>query len=59
MVIKVDRGNKDGNYFYGIGLGIENCGVDPDIEVETKPEDYAQGRDVKVDKAIEIALSKL
>ena len=46
-------------HFYGIGLGIENRGVDPDIEVETKPEDYAQGRDVQLDKAIEIALSKL
>jgi hypothetical protein len=27
---------------------------DPDIEVETKPEDFALGRDVQVDKAIEI-----
>ncbi|TRN04843.1 peptidase [Sulfolobus sp. E1] len=46
-------------HFDDIGLGIENYGVDPDIEVEIKPEDYANEKDTQLDKAIELALKQL
>ena len=35
-----------------MGWGIENYGTDPDIEVEIRPQDYAQGRDPQLDRAI-------
>ncbi|MEM0200594.1 MAG: S41 family peptidase, partial [Saccharolobus sp.] len=43
-------------HFYDIGLKIENYGVDPDIEVDIKPND---NNDPQLDKAIEIALKQL
>ncbi|MEM3269882.1 MAG: PDZ domain-containing protein [Saccharolobus sp.] len=43
-------------HFYDIGLKIENYGVDPDIEVDIKPND---NNDPQLDKAIEIALQQL
>ncbi|MBB5252658.1 S41 family peptidase [Sulfurisphaera ohwakuensis] len=46
-------------HFHDIGLKIENYGVDPDIEVDIKPEDYANGRDPQLDTAIELALKQL
>ena len=46
-------------HFYDIGLKVENYGVDPDIEVDIKPEDYANGKDTQLDTAIEIALKQL
>ncbi|MEM3448529.1 MAG: S41 family peptidase, partial [Nitrososphaerota archaeon] len=41
-------------WFKGVGFGVENYGVDPDIEIEFKPEDYAFGRDPQLDMAIKI-----
>ncbi|MEM0136304.1 MAG: S41 family peptidase, partial [Thermoplasmatales archaeon] len=41
-------------WFKGVGFGVENYGVDPDIEIEFKPEDYASGRDPQLDVAISI-----
>ncbi|MEM3363107.1 MAG: S41 family peptidase [Thermoplasmatales archaeon] len=41
-------------WFKGVGFGVENYGVDPDIEIEFKPEDYAFGRDPQLDAAISI-----
>ncbi|MCY0859973.1 MAG: PDZ domain-containing protein [Sulfolobaceae archaeon] len=46
-------------HMYDIGLGIENHGVEPDIEVEISPQDYAMGKDPQLDKAIELALKGL
>ncbi|BDB98234.1 S41 family peptidase [Saccharolobus caldissimus] len=46
-------------HFEDIGLGIENHGVDPDIEIEIKPEDYAEDKDPQLDKAIELALKEI
>ncbi|KPI15917.1 peptidase S41 [Actinobacteria bacterium OK074] len=43
----------------GPGWGIENHGVDPDVEVVTTPQDYAAGRDVQLDEAVRIALAAL
>ncbi|MET8407177.1 S41 family peptidase [Streptomyces sp. NPDC005195] len=43
----------------GYGWGVENYGVDPDIEVVQTPQDHAAGRDVQLDEAIRIALAAL
>ncbi len=43
----------------GSGWGVENHGVDPDIEVVTAPQDYAAGRDPQLDTAIRVALEAL
>ncbi|SDK73917.1 S41 family peptidase [Nonomuraea jiangxiensis] len=43
----------------GPGWGVENYGVDPDIEVVITPQDRAAGRDPQLDKAIELALAAL
>ncbi|MEV0320472.1 S41 family peptidase [Streptomyces sp. NPDC050659] len=43
----------------GYGWGVENYGVDPDVEVVTTPEDYAQARDPQLDEAIRLALEAL
>lgn len=45
--------------FEDVGFGIENYGVDPDIVVEIKPEDYANNSDTQLDIAIELALKQL
>ena len=39
-------------WFQGVGWGIENHGVDPDIEVEYAPHDYAAGRDPQLERAV-------
>ncbi|WP_104477201.1 PDZ domain-containing protein [Actinokineospora auranticolor] len=43
----------------GTGWGMENHGVDPDVEVVMRPQDHAAGVDPQLDKAIEIALERL
>jgi tricorn protease len=43
----------------GPGWGIENHGVDPDIEVIHTPQDWAAGRDPQLDAAIAEALRAL
>ncbi|MFG2646927.1 S41 family peptidase [Streptomyces sp. NPDC048436] len=43
----------------GYGWGVENHGVDPDVEVVVTPEDYAAGRDPQLDEAIRLALAAL
>jgi tricorn protease len=43
----------------GQGWGVENHGVDPDVEVVQRPQDHAAGRDVQLDEAIRIALEAL
>ena len=37
----------------------ENRGVDPDIEVDNRPDLVAQGRDPQLEKAVEVLLAKL
>ncbi|MGN9845592.1 S41 family peptidase [Nonomuraea sp. H19] len=43
----------------GPGWGVENYGVEPDIEVVMTPQDRAAGRDPQLEKAIELALAAL
>ncbi|GAA0908109.1 S41 family peptidase [Streptomyces thermoalcalitolerans] len=43
----------------GYEWGVENHGVEPDVEVVQRPQDYAAGRDVQLDAAIRIALEAL
>jgi tricorn protease len=40
-------------WFKDLGWSIENHGVEPDIEVDITPQDYAAGRDPQLDCAIE------
>ena len=46
-------------WFDGVGWGMENHGVDPDIEVVVTPQDRTAGRDPQLDRAIELALARL
>ncbi|MEV8548600.1 S41 family peptidase [Streptomyces glaucescens] len=43
----------------GYGWGVENHGVDPDVEVVQRPQDHAAGRDAQLDEAIRLALEAL
>jgi tricorn protease len=47
------------HWFDDVGWGIENHGVDPDIEVEELPQDDALGVDRQLDRAIETVLGLL
>jgi tricorn protease len=42
-----------------LGWGVENYGVDPDIEVVLTPDDWAAGHDSQLDTAIRLALDAL
>ncbi|MFA6317069.1 MAG: S41 family peptidase [Elusimicrobiota bacterium] len=46
-------------WFHGAGWGVENRGVDPDIEVEWDPASFVAGRDPQLEKAVEVALERL
>jgi tricorn protease len=41
------------------GWGVENHGVDPDVEVIMSPDDWAAGRDTQLETAIRLALEAL
>ncbi|MCG7529055.1 PDZ domain-containing protein, partial [Streptomyces sp. OfavH-34-F] len=43
----------------GYGWGVENYGVDPDVEVVMTPRDHAEGRDPQLDEAVRIGLESL
>jgi tricorn protease len=43
----------------GLGWGIENYGVDPDVEVRFAPQDWAEGRDPQLDRALQMVLEAL
>jgi tricorn protease len=45
--------------FYDKGWSIENHGVDPDIEVENLPQDYAKGFDRQLDRAMQEIIKML
>ncbi|MBX9696937.1 MAG: hypothetical protein K2X53_02525, partial [Alphaproteobacteria bacterium] len=38
------------------GWSVENYGVDPDIEVEYRPEDYVQKKDPQIDRGLKEVL---
>jgi tricorn protease len=43
----------------GYGWGVENHGVDPDVEVPVPPQAHAAGEDPQLDEAVRIALAAL
>ncbi|MFJ1756875.1 PDZ domain-containing protein [Kitasatospora sp. NPDC088134] len=43
----------------GYGWGVENHGVDPDVEVPIPPQDWAAGRDPQLETAVRLALESL
>jgi len=46
-------------WFKDVGWGVENWGTEPDVHVDIAPQDYANGRDPQLDKAVEVALAAL
>ncbi|NEO99836.1 MAG: peptidase [Symploca sp. SIO2E9] len=46
-------------WFSDVGWNVENYGTDPDIEVEVMPQEWAQGKDPQLEKAIAIILAQL
>jgi tricorn protease len=45
--------------FDAYGWGVENYGVDPDVEVVISPDDWAAGRDPQLELAVRLALEAL
>ena len=45
--------------FDRLGWGVENYGVDPDVEVDITPADWEQGRDPQLETAVRLALEAL
>jgi tricorn protease len=45
--------------FDGLGWGVENHGVDPDVEVDITPDDWARGRDPQLETAVRLTLEAL
>ena len=43
----------------GYGWGVENHGVDPDVEVVAAPDDWASGADPQLETAVRLALEAL
>jgi tricorn protease len=43
-------------WFKDVGWNVENYGTDPDIEVDIAPQDYVQGVDPQLNRAIAEAL---
>lgn len=39
-------------WFQDVGWGVENYGTDPDIEVDIRPQDFAQNRDPQLARAL-------
>ena len=46
-------------WFEGYGWGVENHGIDPDVEVIISPDDWAAERDTQLETAIRLALQAL
>ncbi len=46
-------------WFDAYGWGVENHGVDPDVEIIPTPDDWAAGRDVQLETAVRLALEAL
>ncbi len=46
-------------WFDSFGWGVENRGVDPDVEVVIPPEDFAAGADPQLETAVRMALEAL
>ncbi len=46
-------------WFGAYGWGVENHGVEPDIEIDRTPLDWAEGRHRQLDDAVRVALDLL
>ncbi|BAZ37698.1 peptidase S41 [Calothrix sp. NIES-4101] len=46
-------------WFQDVGWQVENYGTDPDIEVEITPQDWGEGKDPQLERAIELILQQL
>jgi tricorn protease len=46
-------------WFEEYGWGVENHGVDPDVEVIMSPDDWAAERDTQLETAVRLALEAL
>lgn len=46
-------------WFDDVGWGVENHGVDPDVEVVVTPQDWGAGRDPQLERAVDMALEAL
>jgi tricorn protease len=46
-------------WFPGVGFGIENHGVEPDVEVVRAPLDWESGRNTQLEAAVRVALDLL
>ncbi|MCK4978791.1 MAG: PDZ domain-containing protein, partial [Candidatus Delongbacteria bacterium] len=46
-------------WFKDVQWGVENYGTDPDIDIDIKPQDYVNGKDPQLDKALEVVLTDL
>jgi tricorn protease len=46
-------------WFDGLGWGVENYGVDPDVEVLISPDDWAAARDPQLETAVTMAMEAL
>jgi tricorn protease len=46
-------------WFKDVGWGVENYGTDPHIDIDIAPQDYANGYDPQMEKAIEVILAQL
>jgi tricorn protease len=46
-------------WFERLGWGVENYGVEPDVEVLISPDDWAAGRDTQLETAVSMALAVL
>ena len=46
-------------WFEDVGFGVENYGADPDVEVDIRPQDYANGVDPQMVKALEILVAEI
>lgn len=47
------------HWFDGVGWGMENHGVDPDVEVVITPQDWVAGRDPPLERAVDLAMAAL
>ncbi|RMG17542.1 MAG: peptidase, partial [Deltaproteobacteria bacterium] len=46
-------------WFEDVGWAVENYGVDPDIEVDIAPQEWREGRDPQLERAVDEALTRL
>lgn len=46
-------------WFPDVGWGVENYGTDPDEEIEIRPQDWRDGRDPQLERAVEVALQQI